>query len=170
MLRHATRRYKLGNPADSEFKLNGGILQGCPFSMIAMNAVVNIWPRVFLVRNDPYPLQKNTLHSRKQSPIDWGSSWVFGLVKLPILVMLTLESHSSATVLSPTCSNRWPVWFGAGFTFASTLGWKIFWGRRADQFKKSWGAVCIDHCHTRVSCYDSFFPMDLCSHSYMEVL
>ncbi len=29
--------------------------------MIAMKAVVNIWLRVFLVRNDPYPLQKNTL-------------------------------------------------------------------------------------------------------------
>ncbi len=43
MLRHATRRYKLGNALDISQHLYGGILQGCPISMVAMNSIVNIW-------------------------------------------------------------------------------------------------------------------------------
>ena len=43
MLRHATRRYKIGVCLDLEQQIWGGILQGCPLSILAMNAVVNIW-------------------------------------------------------------------------------------------------------------------------------
>ena len=43
MLRHATRRYKIGVCLDLEHQIWGGILQGCPVSILAMNAVVNIW-------------------------------------------------------------------------------------------------------------------------------
>ncbi len=43
MLRHATRRYKLGSALDISQNLYGGILQGCPLSMLAMNSIVNIW-------------------------------------------------------------------------------------------------------------------------------
>ena len=45
MLRHATRRFKRGACLDQEQSIYGGILQGCPLSMIAMNCVVNIWLR-----------------------------------------------------------------------------------------------------------------------------
>ena len=43
MLHMASRRYKLGIYLDKECPLYGGILQGCPLSMVAMNAVVHIW-------------------------------------------------------------------------------------------------------------------------------
>ena len=43
MLRKATRRYKLGVCLDVAEPIWGGILQGCPLSMIAMNCVVQIW-------------------------------------------------------------------------------------------------------------------------------
>ena len=43
LLRFATRRFKLGPWLDKSQPIYGGILQGCPLSMIAINAVVNIW-------------------------------------------------------------------------------------------------------------------------------
>ena len=43
MLRSATRRYKIGVSLDKPRQIFGGILQGCPLSMIALNAVVNVW-------------------------------------------------------------------------------------------------------------------------------
>jgi len=43
MLRSATRRFKLGKHLDQSQPIYGGILQGCPLSMISMNAVINIW-------------------------------------------------------------------------------------------------------------------------------
>ena len=46
MLRHATRRYKLGVCFDRAQRLHGGILQGCPLSMLSMNCIVNIWLRM----------------------------------------------------------------------------------------------------------------------------
>ena len=45
MLRKATRRYKLGVCLDAPQTVYGGILQGCPLSMMALNCVVNIWLR-----------------------------------------------------------------------------------------------------------------------------
>ena len=42
-LRSATCRYKIGVCLDLEQRIWGGILQGCPLSILAMNAVVNIW-------------------------------------------------------------------------------------------------------------------------------
>ena len=46
LLRFATRRFKLGPWLDKSQPIYGGILQGCPLSMIAINAVVNIWLRL----------------------------------------------------------------------------------------------------------------------------
>ena len=46
MLRSATRRFKLGKHLDQAQPIYGGILQGCPLSMISMNAVINIWLHV----------------------------------------------------------------------------------------------------------------------------
>ena len=46
MLRQATRRYKLATSLDYESQIYGGIIQGCPLSMMAMNAVTNIWMRL----------------------------------------------------------------------------------------------------------------------------
>ena len=43
MLRSATRRYKLGLNLDNPTHLHGGMLQGCPLSMVALNTVVNLW-------------------------------------------------------------------------------------------------------------------------------
>ena len=43
MLRTASRRYKLGVCLDQAQPVYGGILQGCPLSMIALNAIINIW-------------------------------------------------------------------------------------------------------------------------------
>ena len=43
MLRHATRRYKLGSSLDKPQALFGGILQGCPLAMLSMNALCNVW-------------------------------------------------------------------------------------------------------------------------------
>ena len=43
MLYQATRRYKIRTALDRETPIYGGILQGCPLSMLAMNAITNIW-------------------------------------------------------------------------------------------------------------------------------
>ena len=43
MLRHVNRRWKLGMCLDRPQPTWGGILQGCPLSVIAMNSIVNIW-------------------------------------------------------------------------------------------------------------------------------
>ena len=43
MLRTASRRYKLGVCLDQAQPVYGGILQGCPLSTIALNAIINIW-------------------------------------------------------------------------------------------------------------------------------
>ena len=42
MLTHATRRYKLKTYFDQACPIYGGILQGCPLSMICMNVITNI--------------------------------------------------------------------------------------------------------------------------------
>lgn len=53
MLRHATRRYKLGVALDDAQVLYGGVLQGCPLAMLSMNALVIYgfirWAQQFLL-------------------------------------------------------------------------------------------------------------------------
>jgi exonuclease III len=45
ILRSSTRRYKLGGCLDVQQQLHGGIFQGCPLSMMSLNAFANVWVR-----------------------------------------------------------------------------------------------------------------------------
>ena len=45
MLRRCSRRYKISGFLDRPSPLYGGILQGCPLSMMALNAFVSVWLR-----------------------------------------------------------------------------------------------------------------------------
>lgn len=61
LLRFATRRFKLDPWLDKSQPIYGGILQECPLSMIAINAVANIWLRF---------LSSTAVTSRPRSYVD----------------------------------------------------------------------------------------------------